>query len=107
MSNVGEKRGDYMHKNSTDNIKVNLFMTYDELSEYILVMFDKQELMVKLLYYKAKNDEITDIDLEKFEIVKSFTASNLEDAELKYSEWNDIRVAISMISEHLKLIDAM
>ena len=85
----------------TEHIKVNLFMTYDELSEYILVMFDKHELIVKLLYYKGKNDEVTDIDVEKFEVVENFIASNLDDAELKYSEWNDVRVAVPMISEYL------
>ena len=91
-----------MHKNRTENMKVNLFMTYDELSEYILVIFDKHELIVKLLYYKETNDEVTGIDVEKFEVVKYFTASNLEDAELKYSEWNDVRVAVPLISEFLK-----
>ncbi|MCH7321515.1 trypsin [Solibacillus sp. MA9] len=91
-----------MLTNSAEHMKVNLFMTYDELSEYILVMFDKHELIVKVLYYKAKNDEATDIDVEKFEVVKSFTASNLVDAELMYSKWNDVRIAVPMISEYLK-----
>lgn len=90
-----------MHKNRTENMKVNLFMTYDELSEYILVMFDKHELTVKILYYKGKDDEISVINVEKFEIVENFTASNLEEAELKYSEWNNVSVALPMISEYL------
>ncbi|WP_274309951.1 trypsin [Solibacillus daqui] len=91
-----------MLTHSAEHMKVNLFMTYDELSEYILVMLDKHELIVKVLYYKARKDEVTEIDLEKFEVVKSFAASNLEDAELMYSKWNDVRIAVSMISEYIK-----
>ena len=91
-----------MHENSVEYMKVNLFMTYDEISEYILVIFDKHELTVKILYYKGKDDEITTIDVEKFDVVESFTASNIEDAELKYSLWNNVSVAVPMISEYLK-----
>ncbi|MEK4229279.1 trypsin [Solibacillus sp. FSL H8-0538] len=91
-----------MLTNSAERMKVNIFMTFDELSEYILVTLDRHELIVKVLYYRAEKDEITDIDLDKFEVVKSFTCANLEEAELKYSEWNDLRIAVSMISEYLK-----
>lgn len=91
-----------MHMNSTEHLKVNLFMTYDEISEYILLIFDKLELTVKLLYYKGKDDEITTIDVEKFEVVEAFKALNLEDAELKYSEWNNVGVAVPIISRYLK-----
>ena len=91
-----------MHENSTEYLKVNLFMTYDEISEYILVIFDKRELTVKILYYKGKDDEITTIEVEKFEVVENYTASNIEDAELKYSEWNNVSIAVPMISEYLK-----
>lgn len=91
-----------MHENSAEYMKVNLFMTYDEISEYILVIFDKRELTVKILYYKGKDDEITTIDVEKFEVVENFTALTIEDAEHKYSEWNNVSVAVPMISEYLK-----
>lgn len=87
---------------SAEQMKVNVFMTFDELPEYIMVMLDRKELIVKIQYYRAKNDELTDIDLEKFVVIKSFTLANIEEAELKYSELNDVRVAIPMISEYLK-----
>ncbi|ATP39947.1 trypsin [Solibacillus sp. R5-41] len=91
-----------MLTNSAEQMKVNVFMTFDELPEYIMVMLDRKEFIVKVQYYRANNDEITDIDLDKFEVIKSFTHANLEEAELKYSELNDVRVAVPMISGYLK-----
>ncbi|MEG0385975.1 MAG: trypsin [Solibacillus sp.] len=91
-----------MPTNSAEHMKVNVFMTFDDLPEYIMVTLDRKEFIVKVQYYRAENDEIADIDLNKFEVIKSFIHANLEDAEHKYCEVNDVRVAIPMISEYLK-----
>lgn len=99
-----EKGGHTMFENRRGQMSVNVFMTYDELPEYILVMLDRQELIVTVYYYRAENDGITDIDLNKFVIINKFNHANLEGAELKYSKVNDVGVANSMIPERLKKI---
>lgn len=91
-----------MHMKSTERMRVNLFMTYDELSEYVLVTLDRHDLIVKVLYYLAKSDELFNLDIDKFDVAKSFTCANLEEAERKYDEVNDIRVAGPIIAEYLK-----
>ncbi|MEO4054518.1 trypsin [Solibacillus sp. CAU 1738] len=89
-----------MIMNSAEHMKVNVFMTFDELSEYVMVTLDRHKLIVEVLYYRAESDEIFDLDLDKFEVVKSFTYANLAEAERKYAEVNDIRIAAPMIAEY-------
>lgn len=93
---------DGMLINSAERMKFNVFMTFDELSEYVLVMLDRYEYIVKVLYYRAESNELTDLNLDNFEVVKSFVYANLEEAERKYAEVNDIRIAGPMVTEYLK-----
>lgn len=93
-----------MFENRKGQMSVNVFMTFDELPEYILVMLDRRELIVTVRYYQAQRDEITDMDLNKFVIIKKFTHARIEDAECHYSKMNDVREANAIISKCLRRV---
>lgn len=45
------------------------------------------------------------IDIDKLEVVKSFKCANIQEAEQKYSELNDVRKIFSMISKYFNNIN--
>ncbi len=94
--------GDNMLTNNTKRIEVNVFFSLSEIPEYAVVSIDRHELVVKVLYFRAEDDEMIDIDLDKLEVIKSFECSDLAEAERKYLELSDASITIPMVMEYLK-----
>lgn len=88
--------------NNPKRIEVNVFFSLSEIPEYAVVSIDRHELIVKVQYFEAEDDEMVDIDLDKLEVVKSFKCFDLTEAEQKYSELSDASVTIPMIMEYLR-----
>ncbi|WP_332647029.1 hypothetical protein [Lysinibacillus sp. 54212] len=91
-----------MLTNNTKRIEVNVFFSLSEIPEYAVVSIDRHELVVKVLYFRAEDDEMIDIDLDKLEVIKSFECSDLAEAERKYLELSDASITIPMVMEYLK-----
>ena len=53
---------------NTGRLEVNIFMSLGDYPEYTLVALDRDDLVVKVLYYRAENDKEIAIDLNKIEV---------------------------------------